>query len=517
MLSPLETRFQIAVLSDGQDRNTPLGDSDSFEWLVCRQAGERVFDFYKGDSLLSSIDLENPCFDLSCLVGLIVIGSAELAESIRNQWASSLPSIGVLFKQVPAWDAASLCGAALECMANDLASYRRQGGLASLELATFRGEFDRLQRCFALLEEYVGRHSLQRSIESFEYPPDADAAPENNRQAQSLFQLLPVDSLGLSSVAIYVSGKPEADADPLYIELRAIETDALLAEWLLGVAETKIGWVELALNHAIDEPALSLTLAIDIPAESREWAVALGPPHPYEEFCARGGDGESLGAPIALRLFSSLPGVRLAATTHAVRQVDAPHLLSVFVPYEVYGTVAQVSPPLGDNQQTLVFYDREIGCLTVHPRAGGLAAASLHVASPRGAWRLSAQIHLAHERASRTSFALMVGEPRNQARDLERLQQLDAPSAFFSGWKTLAPLETGSISIVLAAPPEQLAVYLVTRQAPDLSPDYAWARFSRFEFNILPESLIGRYGTPAPVAAAVTSPEQEDLIAPSRK
>jgi hypothetical protein len=232
---------------------------------------------------------------------------------------------------------------------------------------------------------------------------------------------------------------------------------------------------------------------VEWPAHTSGWALALGPPHPYKEFAARNEAGEHLASPVALRVFRGLPGVRVSATTNALMPIDAPHSPVVFIAPEIYGTVAQVLPPLSDDKSTLVNYDRSIGCITVHPRQGGLiTVARMSVIPPKGAWGVTAQINLAHERASQTQFGLIAGAPGAADRELARLEKPDAQSTTFSGWRTLSPLEKRSISVLIAGTSEdRLSIYLVTRQAPDASPDFGWARFSKLEFNILPKTLTG--------------------------
>jgi hypothetical protein len=261
----------------------------------------------------------------------------------------------------------------------------------------------------------------------------------------------------------------------------------------------------LALNFAIDEPALSLELVIEWPRDDKGWAIALGPPHPFKEFCARTDEGESFGAPLAMRIFSNLPGARVPAKSGAVRPIDALNTLAEFIPGDAYEAATQVVPPPQDDKPPLVLYDREIGCLTVHPRKGGLTVARLHATVPPRGWGITAKIHLAHERSSPTDFALMVCARGNEARELARLHQLEIPAPSFSGWKTLSPLETRSLCVVLSPSSErQLSLHLLTRQAPGASPDFAWARFSQFELNVLPESLAGEdEGKAEPVPAAI--------------
>ena len=500
MNSPLETKFQVAILAETHGKMDGLTHVASIEWLRSKQTGVSSFDFYRDDAIISSVNLESGSLDLQHLLGMVVVGSKDTFEAIEREWKSRLPSISLAFRWTPEWDTKSILGAAIDCIAEDLSAQRFHSGRASLELATYRREFDRLQRSFTRLEEYVVRQSYPAMAEVFEYPPESEGGKKKDRRVQFdgnagpagsfLTQYLPVDSLGISSFSIYVNAVPDAGGEPLRASLRAIETGTIFGTWSIDAGETRVGWVELALERAIDGPALSLSVDVEFPAGKSGWALALGPPHPYREFCASTGSSESLKAPIALRLFRSLPGVRVTPTTSAIRTIDAPRALAEFVPYDAYGKISQVLPELRDNNPTLVFFDPDIGCLTVHPRMGGLTVARMNLSVPKNAWGISARICLAHERASQTEFGLMICVPRDDKKGLAELNQLALPSPSFSGWKAVLPLETKSVSVVFASTPEdELSIYLLTRQAPESSPDFAWARFSKLEFLVLPQPL----------------------------
>jgi hypothetical protein len=422
------------------------------------------------------------------------------------------------FKRVPKFDPEAILSAALECMADDLARQRCHSGRAALELASYRHEFDRLQSSFTRLEAHIGRQTLLGATEIFEYPADSSGVVKPSAPTQpseggvqsgaGVTQYVPVDSFGFSSFSIYIKGKPKTAADPLRIALQAIETGRTYGTWHISPGQAPVGWLELALESAVDEPALSLVIAVEWPEHPDEWALALGPPHPYREFCVRTEAGQYLPAPLALRVFGRLPGVHVQATTSAIRPVDAPHALTQFIPYQVYATVAQVVPRADEEKPALVSYDSNIGCITVHPRSGGLITAGrINVVVPKNAWRLSAQIHLGHEQASSTQFGLLICTPQKGLFAVEALDQMTGDSPGFSGWKMLSPLEKKSISVLLApSRQEPLAVYLATRQAPDSSPDFGWARFTKFEFNILPASLLSENQTDAMTSIDVIQP-----------
>ena len=496
-------RLQIAILADPSDRKGKLPEVAGIEWLSSRKTASTL-EISSNDRQVSSVNLEDPRFDLPFLIGIIAAGGDDLYEVLKAVWETRLPTSGVALRRIATWNAATIVAVALEIAAEALAAQRVRSGRAALDLATYRREFDRLQRDFSLLERYVGSQTFRAPTEIFEYSPEVDSTKSESGRSfvlngqgtfgRKLAQGLPVDSLGLCGVSIYISSRPESARDPLRVSLRAIETDSVMAEWSIDPAEAQIGWVDLALSYAIDEFALGLELIVEGPAESDEWSLEPGPPHPFDEFCARAADGRSMGSPIAMRLYSALPGVRVSPTTTSIKPVRAVTVLSEFIPFEAYKGIAQVEPPPSENKLTLVFYDHEIGCLTVHPRSGGPTVARLMVTVPRNVWGVSAQIHLAHERACPTAFAMMVCPQEDEGRELARIRKREAPSPTFSGWKTLSPLESKSISVVLpASPEEELSIYLLTRQAPDQSPDFGWARFSKLQFNLLPKTVIEQY------------------------
>jgi hypothetical protein len=493
------TTFQLAVLDGPHFQADEYDNIVSIEWLSVKQISDYLFEFYQGDVLTSSVDLDNPLFDLSSLLGILVVGDTDRFEAIVAAWKSKLPSLSIAFKRLAEGSPDTILRASLDCLAENLVSARRHGGQAALDLAVYRREFDRLQSAFSRLEEYVGQQSFQSTTEVFEYPPDSAiggggaVSQSGNGRARilgALVQYLPVDSLGVSGLSIHIHAKPDPPVEPLRIRLRAVETGQIFGVWNIDPVEVSGGWVELALTHAVSEPALSLEVIIEWPAETSGWSLSLGPLHPHKEFAARTDAGETLGSPVALRIYKGLPGVRVPATTTAIRPMNAPPVLTELVPRDIYSTVEQILPDPNSVAPPLVSYDSNIKCITVHPHRGGLmTVARMNVAVPKRAWRVSAQIHLAHEQANCTQFGLMICASTESSSALDNLKQLDAAAPAFSGWKSLAPLDSKRIGALIEPSDEEcFSLYLLTRQAPDSSPDFAWARFDRFEFNILPAS-----------------------------
>jgi hypothetical protein len=116
-----------------------------------------------------------------------------------------------------------------------------------------------------------------------------------------------------------------------------------------------------------------------------------------------------------------------------------------------------------------------------------MTVARLDLTAPAGAWRLSAQIALEHELAKPVEFALLALSWTVNANEATLFASLDEDSPTFSGWLGLTALQKKRISVFLPTiEGGGLSIYLLTRQAPDTSADFAWARFTAFEFNSQP-------------------------------
>jgi Family of unknown function (DUF6212) len=494
MTTPSDNRLQIAVLAP-ETLALPVPGLEGIEWLRCRRSGEQQLEFHRDGAPLAVLDFEHARFDLPNLLAIIVVGVADECATLRASWVACFPALELGFACIPELTPEALASTALACLADELVRQRLSSGRAALDLAVYRAEFERLQHSFSRLEEFVSQHSLQEPRVLFEYAATAARFPAGTPQdsgepgARRLLQRLPVDSLGVAGVAIDFR-TPPAPGTAIGIGLYGLENDRTYAEWSIDSSHVPTGWLHLALNRAIDEPDVGLLVIVDLPAGLGHSALAFGQPHPYEEFRAYVEGGEPLHAPLALRIYGGLPGVRVPATTAVFPPKDAPPPPLTLLSHDIYQTVRQVFPPPERSQPNFVSFDPTLGSITVHPREGGtVTAARMDLVVPAHAWRCSAQIALAHELAQPTEFALLALPLAANGSDAHFLERLDESAACFSGWIGLAALQRKRVSVFLPRTHGRtLSLYLLTRQAPDASADFAWARFAAFEFNTPPRA-----------------------------
>jgi hypothetical protein len=391
-----------------------------------------------------------------------------------------LPSVPVTVEWLATPGTEALLAHALSHASASLSAQRRFAGRMALDASGYRREFERMQQKFAALERYISAAGLAAAREVFATAQGSGAAPLPGDGA-TIRQALGVDSLGVAGVSLFIAAAPGRGGPPLRVGLSAVETGETIAAWTLA-AGVPAGWCLLALDRAIDVAALSLTLAIDAPAGAGGWALGLGPPNPFTQFCANTDSSGSLSAPLALRVHATLPGVRMPLEAGAILADRAERPRAWIVPETAYETLAEVLT----GAEPAVHHDKAFGFVQVHARGGGqIAAARLVVATPPDAWRVSADIYLAHAEANPAEFGILLGPDNGEAALAGELAALNDGDAGFSGWVTLPALGQRTISAVL---PERgrdaLAVYLITRQEQE--PAFAWARFKSLRVHCLP-------------------------------
>jgi hypothetical protein len=429
------------------------------------------------------------------------VAGKDSLQQLEAAWRVALPTTPIAMEWIEAATPGDVVARALHYMALSLTAQCGYSGRLSLDLVTYRCEFERMQRCFAALEDYVTAQHPPAPETVFDYSRldgkidigrVADTFSEVADVVAGVQQLLPVNSCGVAGLSIAIEAAPGVIDAPLDVALLAIETDETIAAWSLDPVTTRVGWVELVLERAIAEPALSLLLTVTSRPGTAGWSIAMGHPHPYAEYCAQTltsepfAAGESFGAPLALRIQALPPGTRVPVGNRSVAAKGARaaeyHPLS---PAD-YETATEILAPGSGREESYTHYNSDAGFVQVHPRGGGrTTVARLLVAPPAGTWRVTARIRLAHESANPTMFALLVRSADGVELNEAEVAALVDGTPGFSGWTILAPMHEGRVFAVLPRPmPRAVAIYLLTRQ--DGGPEYGWARFSDVRLHKLP-------------------------------
>ena len=485
---------QIALFDAGPGEIAALGEAGAIDWLVCRPCAPDRYEFLRGDVVMSTVDFARPVLDLPDLVAIFACSDDAGWQHLADAWQAAFAPARVALERVapagrgPSAEPETILRRALHHVCAGLVGQRAYAGRMALDLAAYRETFETMQRNFAALESHMAAAAPAVARELFHVPQSGRHVDLGRSGAEdgAVEQLLPVDSLGVGDVWIAVAAKPAGGGPALVVSLSAMETGATLARWSVAPDVAGLGWLQLVIDRALTEAALTLRLSVreaEGDAGGGGWAIGLGPDNPYPLYCAMRAGGGSLGAPLAFRVGAVLAGTRVPMTTTSVLQDASPGRTSQLLPPDAYDNAMELA---ARPDEPAVHHDKVFGFIQVHPRGQGeIAAARLAVAVPDGAWCLSASIELAHEAAQPASFGLLVAPPGGADEAEARLGHLADGATGFSGWFSLSALETRRIVAVLPRRDgRDVVVYLLTRQ--DGAPAFAWARFSRLAVHFLP-------------------------------
>lgn len=163
----------------------------------------------------------------------------------------------------------------------------------SREMGQLRQTLEQSLQHFERLEAFAWQIGKGERNQVLHLPPQGDALEVTRRAAQRL----PVDSTGLSDLAIWV-GQPIAGE--LNLRLRLVDSDAVVAEWRL--TDPAAGWLRLALPRAL--PADAQTPVIELEWDGAQpLPLGLSHDHPDPRYHC---DGSRM---LAVRLWKFLAGV----------------------------------------------------------------------------------------------------------------------------------------------------------------------------------------------------------------
>lgn len=434
----------------------------------------------------------------SLCIGLVAFTPAGLA--LLGEVAARLAALGAF--RVPAPVLISERSGALDLMlATSLPRRLRDQAAHAVrlgrELAFLRSTYEHVQNAFAQLEDFVassGLQPLRLSFESLPAPGCAIAAGPG-----SVRQLLPVNAVGLSVLELHLA---QAAAHPggLRVELRALEDNAVLAQWEFAPAELAAGWLILSLPQAVSGPQRTPELILR-PRErgGRLPPFSLGPPQPLVAFRTQGLPASERS--LALRVWTGLPGVRPPELSAAMSPPDAagPRSYEIKIPFSAVRQVRRVLAEWQPDFDVLELRPDVRGFLC-HPGPNGcITLAALDAVSLVEPSRFTARATVHSAEAAPVEFGMAFSAlPETE---VKLLMEEGVPGAAgtdftFTGWQRVVHGQPGLLACDLIGREGRL--FFATRMADQAPQWFAWATFGD-----LRQVFLGNAGAPRAPAVAV--------------
>ncbi|GAA5623788.1 MULTISPECIES: DUF6212 domain-containing protein [Brucella] len=358
------------------------------------------------------------------------------------------------------------------------------------ELAMLRRERETMFENYRAIEDAFHARNWDSSTEIFSHAPLVDPKDEGFARLlreSEIEQLFPVSSYAVSGFALHFRDMPANRNGQLIVTLDYLENGEGIAEWLVPYATLHSEWNFFSLPKACDGSHRTLRLRISatggVPPE-----LSLGNVIANERYAARARipHGDLDMRPLALRIFTGLPGVRPASLPNAIvptslingRKVDDYRL-----PIELLRNVANVSvTPLTPDFPTVRFLEHEdaIGC---HPLEEGITAAAIRRVVAPGTVRISARAVIDHpEGQPCVAGLLLVNLASDVKEEIDAITNMDRRRAqvLFSGWSEVAPNRPIDINFMLEEPIDRTMDLIVLSKAAGDSVDFSWLKIFNF-------------------------------------
>jgi hypothetical protein len=291
----------------------------------------------------------------------------------------------------------------------------------------------------------------------------------------------------VSGFALHFRDLPANRNGQLIVTLDYLENGEGIAEWLVPYGTLHSEWNFFSLPKACDGSHRTLRLRISatggVPPE-----LSLGNVIANERYAARARipHADLDMRPLALRIFTGLPGVRPASLPNAIvptsmingRKVDDYRL-----PIELLRNVTNVSvTPLTPDFPTVRFLEHEdaIGC---HPLEEGITAAAIRRVVAPGTVRISARAVIDHPEGQPCAVGLLLVNLASDAQEeIGALASMDRrrSQVLFSGWSEVAPNRSIDINFMLEEPIDRTMDLVVLSRAAGESVDFSWLKVFNF-------------------------------------
>jgi hypothetical protein len=293
-------------------------------------------------------------------------------------------------------------------------------------------------------------------------------------EGQTLTQRLPVSSVGLSDVAIFIDEIDYPEEAKVAVALLTREDNARRAHWILTGPQLAKGPLRLALHKALQIPPLTPYLEVTwLGAGQIQLSSSMYHPDPRHQPDI---DGTSLPQVLAVQCWSCLPGLDapLPMGAHLPSAAEArPPRLRV-IDADVLATAVDLTPESKHSR-----YVDNKKAVVVHPMPQGTSIMRIAACIPAGTTNVAARICTIAEQASVIEYALAIAPSERNGAAVPF--DPTSASATRTPWVALRPKEPGELHLPLAEALETANdLFLMTRLATQPgNADWGWAAFDQ--------------------------------------
>lgn len=381
---------------------------------------------------------------------------------------------------------AALIQTVLESGLGRISSYART---MATELVMLRRERETLFENFRVLEDAFRARNWEPASEIFAHDAFVDPKDEGIGRLMRegwVEQLFPVSSFGVSGFALHFRELAKGSGEVI-VTLDYVENGEGVAEWIVPFSDLAADWNFFSLPKACDGSPRTLRLRISANGAEPP-APSLGHPIASRRYAARARTphGDLDHRPLAIKIYSGIPGVRPTALPNSIAPsslIGGRRIEDYRLPIDALRAVADVSvSPIVPDFQTIRFLEHE-DAIVCHPLPAGISAGAVANAVAPGTVRFSARATIDHAEGQPALVGfLLAPSAANLRSEIAILEREGAArrSAYFSGWRDVTAGESASINIVLDSPTQRTMNLVILSRAKGDSVDFSWLKVSDF-------------------------------------
>lgn len=475
----------FAGLDDAQVRNLSLPRwLQGFIFSVEDGIG-RLGTLGRDDGDEASLALAVPPADCLGLVAFTTEGAATLtacAAWLTESGAGDVAPVKLLGGRVEAERRTALLEFLLGRMQREQAATLRRNAELHRSLAELRESHEATQSVMFMMSDTLARHQLPAIECALTLRPGGTTVHPSGdgRRGTSVRQRLPVSSQGLAAVALHVTMGARFGKGRLLVRLTAVESGGQLISWAIPFEHLRAGWNFLEIPTVVAGPRQTVELEARWDGDLRAAPqLSLSGQFIGSESCPEVDGGQRLRNPLAMQIWTGLPGARRVSSAFA-DPVDLQRTMlsgrQLLLSPATLSHARLLAPQESVGFDVLTFKD-DSRVLQLHPVAGRVSHAVVPAAIPPGTRRIAAAVATDNADGPWVEYAMMV-TPTGARASFPTAEEPTSAPVMMTDWLALPPGTPGNLVLALEEPLIGLGdLHVATRVPPAMSDSYAWAQW----------------------------------------
>jgi hypothetical protein len=367
-------------------------------------------------------------------------------------------------------------------MHDDQAVALQRNAALHRSLSELRESHESTQSVLFMMSDTLARHQLPAIECAVTLRPGGTTAHPSGdgKRGIAIRQRLPISSQGLAAVALHVTMGARFGKGRLLVRLTALESGSQLISWAIPFEHLRPGWNFLEIPTVVAGPRQTVELEARWDGDLRAAPqLSLSGQFIGTEGCPEVDGGQRLRNPLAMQIWTGLPGARRVSSAFADPADLQRTILSgrqLLLSPATLSHARLVAPQESVGFDVLTFKD-DARALQLHPVAGRVSHAVIPTAIPPGTRRVSAVVQTDNVEGPWVEYAMMLTPAGARASFPTAEKPISAP-VLMTEWLALPPGTSGNLILALEEPILGVGdLHVATRVSPGMNDSYAWAQW----------------------------------------